>query len=70
MKKEQWGIFFPLSVYRFFAAIIIFFSYSIDVKAQCAVHIPNIECTTAAPTVINNSISCTPPTNNAGRRNF
>ena len=70
MKKENWGIFFPLSVYRFITAFIIFFFYSIDVNAQCTAYTTNTACTTAAPTIVGNSISCTPPNNNGGRRNF
>jgi len=65
MKKRYLGIFFPLPL-----AFILFFIYSIDIKAQCAAYTTNTHCTTAAPTVIGNSITCTPPTNNGGRRNF
>jgi hypothetical protein len=36
---------------------------------QCG-GINNNACTTAAPIVLNNSISCTPPANQGGRRNF
>ncbi|WP_420572013.1 GEVED domain-containing protein [Kordia sp.] len=43
--------------------------FYIDVSAQCN-GINRIQCSTAAPTVVGNSISCTPPANNGGRRNF
>ncbi|RXR33133.1 hypothetical protein EQG68_06495 [Flavobacterium piscinae] len=42
----------------------------IEINAQCTAYTANIHCTTAAPTIIGNSITCTPPTNNGGRRNF
>ncbi|MFK7749938.1 MAG: GEVED domain-containing protein, partial [Kordia sp.] len=48
--------------------ICIFLSFS-DLQAQCA-GINNNACTTAAPAVVGNSITCTPPQNNGGRRNF
>ncbi|MGH1384996.1 hypothetical protein, partial [Kordia sp.] len=53
-------------VWTTFIIVCIFY---IDVSAQCA-GINRIECSTAAPTVIGNSISCTPPANRGGRRNF
>jgi hypothetical protein len=40
-----------------------------EVSAQCA-GISTNACTTAAPTVVGNSITCTPPANDGGRRNF
>lgn len=43
---------------------LINFSFS-----QCAEYATNA-CTTAAPSIIGNSINCDPPLNNAGRRNF
>lgn len=44
------------------------FSYQ-SLNSQCA-SIPNNACTTAAPAVIGNSISCTPPNTNGGQENF
>lgn len=38
--------------------------------SQCAWYNTNVACTDNAPTVINSSVSCTPPNNNGGRRNF
>ena len=70
MRKENWGIFFPLSACRFITIITILFLNNIEINAQCAAYTANIHCTTAAPTIIGNSITCTPPINNAGRRNF
>jgi hypothetical protein len=40
-----------------------------EAVAQCA-GINTNACTTPAPTIIGNSISCTPPANQGGRRNF
>ncbi|MGH1388310.1 GEVED domain-containing protein, partial [Kordia sp.] len=40
-----------------------------EVSAQCT-GINTNACSTAAPTIIGNSISCTPPANDGGRRNF
>ncbi len=48
--------------------ILIFLCYT-EIFAQCA-GINRIQCSTAAPTTVGNSISCTPPANNGGRRNF
>lgn len=48
--------------------VLILFSY-VETFAQCN-GINNNACTTAAPTVVGNSISCTPPANQRGRRNF
>ncbi|MBO3117016.1 hypothetical protein J4050_09665 [Winogradskyella sp. DF17] len=48
---------------------ILFLVFSFSVNAQC----PNLgidACTTAAPTIVGNSITCNPPINNAGRQNF
>jgi hypothetical protein len=70
MKKENWGVFFPLPVCRFIGIIILFFYNTIDSNAQCAAYTANIHCTTAAPTIVGSSITCSPPQNNAGRRNF
>jgi hypothetical protein len=50
-------------------ALFLFFGVS-DVFGQCTAYTTNTACTTAAPTSIGASISCTPPTNNGGRRNF
>lgn len=38
--------------------------------AQCDWYSSNIACTSNAPSILGQSISCTPPDNNAGRRNF
>ncbi|EDP98089.1 prephenate dehydrogenase [Kordia algicida OT-1] len=43
--------------------------FCVVASAQCA-GINNNACTTAAPTVVGNSITCTPPANQGGRRNF
>ncbi len=67
MKKRYWGIFFPLNYIALLFFILINFQVS---YAQCTAYTLNTHCTTAAPTVVGNSITCTPPTNNAGRRNF
>lgn len=37
---------------------------------QCTWYNTNTACTQNAPTVVGSSISCTPPSNNGGRRNF
>ncbi|MEM6719731.1 MAG: GEVED domain-containing protein [Bacteroidota bacterium] len=50
-------------------ALILFYIFSVNLQAQCN-GINNNACTTAAPTVVGNSISCTPPANQRGRRNF
>lgn len=65
MKKRYWGIFFP-----FHLAFILIFTFSIDIKGQCTAYTANTHCTTAAPAIVGNSITCTPPSNNGGRRNF
>ncbi|MFY7742185.1 MAG: hypothetical protein ACOVQR_06045, partial [Flavobacterium sp.] len=67
MKKRYWGIFFPLNYIALLFFILINFQVS---YAQCTAYTLNTHCTTAAPAVVGNSITCTPPTNNAGRRNF
>lgn len=72
MKKEHWGFFFTLLnkiVFRIFILFFIFFFVK-QVNAQCPSFTSNIHCTTAAPTIIGNNIICTPPINDAGRRNF
>lgn len=43
---------------------------STNVFAQCDWYSNNTACTSNAPTALGQSITCTPPTNNAGRRNF
>ncbi|MBC8753271.1 hypothetical protein H2O64_01225 [Kordia sp. YSTF-M3] len=43
--------------------------FSTETFGQCA-GISTNACSTAAPTVISNSITCTPPANQGGRRNF
>ncbi|WP_298513753.1 GEVED domain-containing protein [uncultured Kordia sp.] len=50
------------------ALIFVCFLIS-ETQAQCS-GINRIQCSTAAPTVVGNSISCTPPANQGGRRNF
>ncbi|UPQ79720.1 hypothetical protein M0M57_02535 [Flavobacterium azooxidireducens] len=70
MRKENWGVFFPLLICRLIGIIILFFYNTIDSYAQCAAYTANIHCTTAAPTIVGSSITCSPPQNNAGRRNF
>jgi hypothetical protein len=49
--------------------LILFFVISVNLQAQCN-GVSNNACTTAAPTVVGNSITCTPPANQRGRRNF
>lgn len=51
------------------ASTIIFLIFTTGVIAQCASFATDA-CTTAAPTVVGNSINCDPPLNNAGRQNF
>lgn len=68
MKKENPGIFFPFTLSHLFGVILIL-CYS-NSRAQCAAYTANIHCTANAPTITGNSITCTPPANNAGRRNF
>jgi subtilisin-like proprotein convertase family protein len=43
---------------------------STNVFAQCNWYTANTACTSIAPTTLGQSITCTPPDNNAGRRNF
>jgi subtilisin-like proprotein convertase family protein len=43
---------------------------STNVFAQCNWYTANTACTSNAPTALGQSITCTPPDNNAGRRNF
>lgn len=50
--------------------LVIILSSSINTWGQCAAYTTNTACSTAAPTVVGSSISCTPPNNNGGRRNF
>jgi hypothetical protein len=64
MKKRYWGIFFP------YCFIFVFFLKSEDIQGQCAAYTIITHCTTAAPSIIGNSITCTPPIDNGGRRNF
>jgi hypothetical protein len=59
------------SFFKSFALTLVIFIAGIgSVLGQCASYRTNVACTTPAPTTINGSISCTPPTNNGGRRNF
>lgn len=55
---------------KILSLLIFIFFISLESYAQCAAYTANTACTTTAPTVVNNSISCTPPANNGGRRNF
>ena len=50
--------------------IFLLFIASFNSNAQCTFYGANTACTTPAPTVIGNSISCTPPNSNGGQRNF
>lgn len=49
---------------------ILFIFFLPSSYSQCAQFTGTIACNTAAPTVIGNSITCTPPAQNGGRRNF
>lgn len=49
--------------------LLLFLTNSVS-YGQCAAYTANIACTTAAPTVVGNNISCSPAQSNAGRRNF
>lgn len=49
---------------------IVFVLCTYLVKSQCGWYNTNTACTSNAPTVVGNSISCSPPSNNGGRRNF
>ncbi|AXG68077.1 hypothetical protein KORDIASMS9_00267 [Kordia sp. SMS9] len=49
--------------------LILFCLISVNLQAQCP-GISSNACTTAAPTVIGSSITCTPPSTQGGRRNF
>lgn len=57
MRFSHWSILF-----------VIFFTYT-NATAQCA-GINTNACSSAAPTVVGNSVTCTPPANQGGRRNF
>ena len=59
------------SLFKTFALTLAMLVVGIGgVWGQCNAYTNNTACTTAAPTVLNASISCTPPNNNGGRRNF
>ncbi|PTX63680.1 hypothetical protein C8N46_101283 [Kordia periserrulae] len=49
--------------------LILCYFISVNLQAQCS-GISTNACSTAAPTVVGSSISCTPPANQGGRRNF
>lgn len=50
--------------------ILLLFYINSNTFAQCNWYNNNIACTSNAPTILGQSITCTPPDNNAGRRNF
>ncbi|WP_353150686.1 hypothetical protein [Flavobacterium sp.] len=50
--------------------ILLLLLISTNVFAQCDWYSNNTACTSNAPTALGQSITCTPPDNNAGRRNF
>lgn len=50
--------------------ILLLLSINTITFAQCNWYTTNTACTSNAPTLLGQSITCTPPTNNAGRRNF
>jgi hypothetical protein len=50
-------------------SLVFIFLFTMNAFGQCN-GISNIACTTPAPTVLNSSITCTPPANQGGRRNF
>lgn len=54
---------------KYITCILILFIFSINSYSQCA-NITNDACTSAAPTVVSTSVSCTPPADQGGRRNF
>ncbi|EAZ96052.1 CHU large protein; uncharacterized [Flavobacteria bacterium BAL38] len=59
------------TLFNTFVLSFVFFLFGVsDVYGQCTAYTTNTACTTAAPTSIGTSISCTPPTSNGGRRNF
>ncbi|MCF8444889.1 MAG: Ig-like domain-containing protein, partial [Crocinitomicaceae bacterium] len=49
---------------------IQFLFLSNQIYTQCAWYNTNTACTSAAPITVGTTINCTPPSNNAGRRNF
>ncbi len=49
---------------------VVFFITSQYSYSQCNQYTTTLACTAAAPSVINTFISCSPPNNNGGRRNF
>ena len=50
--------------------ILLWFSIISFGHAQCGQFTGTLACSDAAPTTISNSITCTPPAQNGGRRNF
>lgn len=70
MKKAIFGNFFSVFANQLFIIAFLFIFFSFDANAQCPAFTTNTHCTTAAPTIIGNNITCAPPANNAGRRNF
>lgn len=50
--------------------ILLLFYINSNTFAQCNWYNNNIACTSNAPTILGQAITCTPPDNNAGRRNF
>ncbi len=51
------------------STIVVFIVFTYSGFSQCAAF-NTIACTEDAPTIVGNSITCTPPLNDAGRRNF
>ena len=62
-------IYKTLKTHKHFTYLFTLFLLPLCGYGQCA-GIANNACTTAAPTVISTSISCTPPVTQGGRRNF
>ncbi|MFT5244286.1 MAG: hypothetical protein ACI8QQ_002224 [Psychroserpens sp.] len=59
-----------IDMIRTLLSLIIFIGFlNFESQAQCT-NIGNDACTSLAPTIIGNSVTCTPPANQGGRRNF
>jgi hypothetical protein len=69
MTPQFIGLFRTLPRVVVFCAFF-FFSLAENLYSQCAWYSTNVACTTPAPTVVGNSIACSPIANNGGRRNF
>lgn len=59
-----------ISKSKLLITVLILFFGVLNLNAQCGQYTSNVACTSSAPTVIGNTISCTTPSSNAGRRNF